>query len=100
MSSQEAIWRSFEFDLNEISPPVINLQHHLPDQHFVTYWATEDLQTFSDGIIHPKQCSPSIFFLRVVKVRMQENIFTKSSLNIMNGTREVNIGQKGRKGML
>lgn len=44
VSSQEAIWRSFEFDLNEISPPVIDLHLHLPDQHFVTYWATEDLQ--------------------------------------------------------
>ena len=38
VSPQEAIWRNFQFELNEISPPVINLQLHLPNKQAVYYW--------------------------------------------------------------
>ena len=37
VSAQEAIWRIFEFDLNEIYPAIINLQLHLPNNQFVSY---------------------------------------------------------------
>ncbi|KAL0294955.1 UNVERIFIED_CONTAM: hypothetical protein Sradi_6859000 [Sesamum radiatum] len=43
VSAQEAMWRIFEFNLNEIDPAVINLQLHLPNQQSVTYWATQRL---------------------------------------------------------
>ncbi|GAA0183417.1 hypothetical protein LIER_30830 [Lithospermum erythrorhizon] len=44
VSSQEALWRIFEFNLNEIHPAVINLQLHLPNKQFITYWANQDLR--------------------------------------------------------
>lgn len=31
VSPPEAVWRIYEFSLNEMQPPVINLQLHLPD---------------------------------------------------------------------
>ena len=37
VSAQEAMWRIFEFNLNEMYPAVINLQLHLPNQHSVYY---------------------------------------------------------------
>ncbi|XP_012833045.1 PREDICTED: uncharacterized protein LOC105953910 [Erythranthe guttata] len=43
VSSQEAIWRIYEFNLNEIAPPVIDLHLHLPNQQCVTYWANQNL---------------------------------------------------------
>ncbi|KAL7137613.1 hypothetical protein ABFS83_10G105100 [Erythranthe nasuta] len=43
VSAQEAIWRIYEFNLNEISPPVIDLHLHLPNQQCVTYWANQNL---------------------------------------------------------
>ncbi|XP_075499811.1 uncharacterized protein LOC142538359 [Primulina tabacum] len=45
VSALEAIWRIYEFDLNEISPPVINLPLHLPNKQCVTFWNNQDLQT-------------------------------------------------------
>ena len=43
VSTEEAIWRIFEFELNEIYPPVINLQLHLPHKHSVSFWKDKDL---------------------------------------------------------
>ncbi|XP_020243540.1 uncharacterized protein LOC109821791 [Asparagus officinalis] len=43
VSAQEALWRIYEFYLNEIYPAVINLQLHLPNQQFVSYWKNQDL---------------------------------------------------------
>ena len=37
VSPQEAIWRIFQFELNEISPTVINLKLHLPNKQAVYY---------------------------------------------------------------
>lgn len=48
---QEAIWRIFE--LNEMYPAVINLQLHLPNKQFVSYWANQDL----NNIIHSDTAS-------------------------------------------
>ena len=36
-SPQDAIWRIFQFKLNEIAPPIINLQLHLPNKQTVYY---------------------------------------------------------------
>ncbi|XP_027166288.1 uncharacterized protein LOC113766278 [Coffea eugenioides] len=44
VSAQEAIWRIFEFNLNEMSPAVINLQVHLPGKQCVTYWKNQNLK--------------------------------------------------------
>ncbi|XP_057791099.1 uncharacterized protein LOC131008223 [Salvia miltiorrhiza] len=44
ISAQEAVWRVFEFSLNDISPAVINLQLHLPNKQFVAYHASQNLQ--------------------------------------------------------
>ncbi|XP_073121078.1 uncharacterized protein [Henckelia pumila] len=43
VSPPEAVWRIFEFDLNEISPAVINLPLHLPDRHMVTFLNYQNL---------------------------------------------------------
>ncbi|XP_073120058.1 uncharacterized protein [Henckelia pumila] len=43
VSAQEALWRIFEFELNEISPAVINLALHLPNKHCVTFWRNQNL---------------------------------------------------------
>ncbi|KAG5560632.1 hypothetical protein RHGRI_003828 [Rhododendron griersonianum] len=53
VSAQEAIWRIFEFELNEMYPAVINLQLHLPNKQFVSYWANQDL----NNIIHSDTAS-------------------------------------------
>ncbi|KAL7099021.1 hypothetical protein ACP275_09G055800 [Erythranthe tilingii] len=45
ISAQEAVWRIFEFEMNEIYPPVIDLHLHLPNQQFVTYWANQNLES-------------------------------------------------------
>ena len=44
VSTQEAMWRIFEFELNEIYPPVINLQLHLSHKQSVTFWENQNLQ--------------------------------------------------------
>ncbi|XP_073131918.1 uncharacterized protein [Henckelia pumila] len=44
VSAQEALWRIFEFDLNEISPAVINLPLHLPNKQCVTFWKNQNLK--------------------------------------------------------
>ncbi|XP_073144594.1 uncharacterized protein [Henckelia pumila] len=43
VSAQEALWRIYEFELNEISPAVINLALHLPNKHCVTFWKNQNL---------------------------------------------------------
>ncbi|XP_073138923.1 uncharacterized protein [Henckelia pumila] len=45
VSAQEAMWRIYEFDLNEISPAVINLPLHLPNKHCITFWRNQNLQS-------------------------------------------------------
>ncbi|XP_073035172.1 uncharacterized protein [Primulina eburnea] len=44
VSAQEALWRIFEFDLNEISPAVINFPLHLPNKQCVTFWKNQSLR--------------------------------------------------------
>ncbi|GER39179.1 DNA helicase homolog [Striga asiatica] len=44
VSAQEAAWRIFEFNLNEICPAVINLPLHLPNQHCISYWKYQNLE--------------------------------------------------------
>ncbi|KAL7145790.1 hypothetical protein ABFS83_07G110900 [Erythranthe nasuta] len=44
VSAQEAMWRIFEFNLNEMYPSVINLALHLPNQQSVTYWGNQNLE--------------------------------------------------------
>ncbi|KAL7106310.1 hypothetical protein ACP275_07G104200 [Erythranthe tilingii] len=44
VSAQEAMWRIFEFNLNEMYPSVINLPLHLPNQQSVTYWGNQNLE--------------------------------------------------------
>ena len=44
VSAQEALWRIYDFKLNEIYPPVINLQLYLPNMHCVSYWKNQNLK--------------------------------------------------------
>ncbi|XP_073304654.1 uncharacterized protein [Primulina huaijiensis] len=44
VSAQEALWRIFEFDLNEISSAVINLPLLLPNKQRVTFWKNQSLR--------------------------------------------------------
>ncbi|XP_073119840.1 uncharacterized protein [Henckelia pumila] len=43
VSAQEALWQIFEFELNEISPAVINLALHFLNKHCVTFWRNQNL---------------------------------------------------------
>ncbi|XP_077222124.1 uncharacterized protein LOC143855967 [Tasmannia lanceolata] len=43
VSPPEALWRIYGFDLCKIYPSVTNLQLHLPNQQFVTYWNNQKL---------------------------------------------------------
>ena len=38
VSPQEAIWRIFQFELIEMSTPVINMQLHLSNKQAIYYW--------------------------------------------------------------
>ena len=49
VSAQEAMWRIFEFNLNEIFPAVTNLQLHLPGQQNVTFWERQNLKNVVDS---------------------------------------------------
>lgn len=44
VSGQEAFWRIFEFDFNEISPAVINLLLHFPNKKCVKFWKNQNLR--------------------------------------------------------
>ena len=44
VSPQEAIWRIFQFELIEMSTPVINMQLHLPNKQVIYYWKNQNLQ--------------------------------------------------------
>ena len=44
VSAQEALWRIYDFKLNEIYPPVINLQLHIPNMQCVSYWENQNLK--------------------------------------------------------
>ncbi|XP_073301543.1 uncharacterized protein [Primulina huaijiensis] len=56
VSAPEAMWRIFEFDLNEISPAVINLPLHLPNKHCVTFWRNQNLRS----LLHLDQTSKTM----------------------------------------
>ncbi|XP_022841953.1 uncharacterized protein LOC111365646 [Olea europaea var. sylvestris] len=43
ISTPEAIWRIFSFDLFDISPSIVSLQLHIEDAQLVTYNETNDL---------------------------------------------------------
>ncbi|XP_073157303.1 uncharacterized protein [Henckelia pumila] len=43
VSAQEALWRIFEFEMNEMSPDVINLALYFPNKHCVTFWKNQSL---------------------------------------------------------
>ncbi|XP_059669340.1 uncharacterized protein LOC132314497 [Cornus florida] len=53
VSPQEAMWRLYEFNLNEMYPSVTNLQLHLPNKHTVWYWENKNLEY----IIHSEDIS-------------------------------------------
>ncbi|WVZ83474.1 hypothetical protein U9M48_030616 [Paspalum notatum var. saurae] len=44
----EALWRIYGFDLSKNSPPVMQLQLHLPGMHMVTYEESKDIQEILD----------------------------------------------------
>ncbi|XP_059629827.1 uncharacterized protein LOC132272750 [Cornus florida] len=44
VSPQEAMWRLYEFNLNEMYPSVTNLQLHLPNKHIFWYWENKNLE--------------------------------------------------------
>ncbi|AQK90529.1 hypothetical protein ZEAMMB73_Zm00001d008728 [Zea mays] len=44
VSPQEALWRIYSFDLHGISPPVLQLQLHLPGMHLVSYNINDDMR--------------------------------------------------------
>ena len=46
---QEALWRIYGFDLNGISPPVLQLQLHLPGMHLVSYKENADVRRVLDA---------------------------------------------------
>ncbi|WVZ76629.1 hypothetical protein U9M48_024586 [Paspalum notatum var. saurae] len=48
VTSPEALWRIYGFDLSKNSPPVMQLQLHLPGTHMVTYEEGQDIQEILD----------------------------------------------------
>ncbi|XP_073291189.1 uncharacterized protein [Primulina huaijiensis] len=48
ISAPESTWRIFEFDLNEISPPCINLPLHIPNKQCITFWNHQNLKKVLD----------------------------------------------------
>ena len=44
ISPPEAIWRIYSFNLSEMSPPVLQLQVHLPNMHVVHYKNSDNLK--------------------------------------------------------
>ncbi|WVZ76660.1 hypothetical protein U9M48_024616 [Paspalum notatum var. saurae] len=48
VTSPEALWRIYGFDLSKNSPPVMQLQLHLPGTHMVTYEEGQDIQEIID----------------------------------------------------
>ncbi|XP_062212752.1 uncharacterized protein LOC133913583 [Phragmites australis] len=48
VTSPEALWRIYGFDLSKNSPPVMQLQLHLPNMHMVSYRGGQDIQEVLD----------------------------------------------------
>ena len=44
VAAPEAMWRIFQLELNEMFPPVINLQLHLPNKQAMYYWENQNLE--------------------------------------------------------
>jgi hypothetical protein len=44
ISPPEAMWRIYSFNLSEMSPPVLQLQVHLPNMHTVHYRGSDNLE--------------------------------------------------------
>jgi hypothetical protein len=44
ISPPEAVWRIYSFNLSEMSPPVLQLQVHLPNMHIVRYKDSDSLE--------------------------------------------------------
>ncbi|XP_020262380.1 uncharacterized protein LOC109838340 [Asparagus officinalis] len=68
VSAQEAFWRIYEFHLNEIFPAVINLQLHMPNHQYVSYWKHQDLSK----LIHLEHVSKTMlteFFTMCKKIK-------------------------------
>ncbi|XP_050233165.1 uncharacterized protein LOC126681661 [Mercurialis annua] len=61
VSAQEAMWRIYEFELNQMHPAVINLQLHLPNKQSVAFWKGQDLRYVADSE-HNKKTMLTEFF--------------------------------------
>jgi hypothetical protein len=56
ISPPEAIWRIYSFNLSEMSPPVLQLQVHLPNMHLVRYEDSDNL----DNVLHMESSSKTM----------------------------------------
>jgi hypothetical protein len=56
ISPLEAVWRIYSFNLSEMSPPVLQLQVHLPNMHLVRYEDSDNL----DNVLHRESSSKTM----------------------------------------
>ena len=96
VSPQEAIWRIFQFELNEMSPPVIIVQLHLPNKQTVYYWENRNFQNVLYWIMCQEQYRQNILNHMLIIV-MQETICIENFLSIMCGKSKVKNGQKKKQ---
>ncbi|XP_042941120.1 uncharacterized protein LOC122275879 [Carya illinoinensis] len=58
----EAMWRIYDFTLNEIYPSVYSLHLHLEDQHLVSFHAHEDLNNVLNSYTSKKSMLSEFFY--------------------------------------
>ena len=95
VSPQETIWRIFQFELIEMSTPVINMQLHLPNKQTIYYWKNQNLQNvlYWD---HVSRTMLTWYFETCANNSNARTICIKNFLSIMYGTSKVKTWQKDK----
>ena len=75
VSPPEATWRIFSFTLSEMHPHVISLQLHLPNNHLVTFQATDDLSNVIDNSLVAKSMLTEFFQTNAKDVKARSLLY-------------------------
>ncbi|XP_077228508.1 uncharacterized protein LOC143861463 [Tasmannia lanceolata] len=87
VSPPEAIWRIYGFDLCKIYTSVINLQLHLPNQQFVTYWKNQKLPQLLQQEHVTRTMLTEYFNMNIVDVDTRKYLYREfPEYYVWNGT--------------
>ncbi|XP_075512261.1 uncharacterized protein LOC142547728 [Primulina tabacum] len=77
VSAQEALWRIFEFYLNEISPAVISLALHLPNKQCITFWRNQNLENVIQHELTSKTMLTEFFHMCSINSKARSYLYAE-----------------------